>query len=276
MIQFENSDQKSRVFTENHEFLQKNARNIKKKRHISATNFPKKDLLTSPTISPAHEGCNISDQIKLTNCQWPTIDFVRAFLLSLESQTTIGYGGRYSRNHCRYPMVLQTLQFLINVLLMAYMLTITSTRFTRSRSECENLIRYSKNVVICHHEDHKGVKERCLKFRMTNNSCSDEAHAFKLLFQKDKTITYNELVGVSITAKVLVTRSSTLCGNLKSRKHWRSGNEHEQESEIIPLQEFEVKLENWQTVFGTTGWFIWNGWLKMSIIGRKLFFGLKT
>lgn len=197
------------------------------------------------------EACLTGVTDPATNTTGPEVDFVRTFLLSLESQTTIGYGGRHPTNHCIYPVILQTFQFLANLLLMGYMLMITSSRMMRSKSECDNLIRYSEFACIGLKKSAQiGSKDaklqRVLVVRIANNNYQEQEPYF---FQQD---TECNLVGVSVTAKVLVTRTSAICDAYRTPTGWCSTDKDNHEIELIPLQEFEIKFENWQSLFGTT------------------------
>jgi hypothetical protein len=88
--------------------------------------------------------------------------------------------------------------------------------------------------------------QRVLVVRIANNNYQEQEPYF---FQQD---TECNLVGVSVTAKVLVTRTSAVCDAFRTPTGWYSNNKDNHEIELIPLQEFEIKFENWQSLFGTT------------------------
>merc|ERR1711981_1177721 len=107
-------------------------------------------------------------------------------------------------------------------------------------------IRYSQNAVICKkkicHPGEEPRDEMCLVVRIANNHIGEGI--------RDSTV-----LGVSVTAKVLVTRISVICSDKDPSRFqpygWVSCDKNVHESELIPLLEWEVKLENAMTLFGT-------------------------
>ena len=170
--------------------------------------------------------------------------FGRSFLLALESQTTIGYGARYPKDQCIWPQIVQSAQYILNLILMGHIILIVTQRMIKRR--ILSLIRFSSNAVICERyclvngpgpnidigNGLKGEKRLCLMIRVAPRE--NMPSIFSMLTSDNNFLTEAkkyELVGVSITAKVLVTRTTI-------------------EHEFLPLEEREVTFENADHLFG--------------------------
>jgi len=112
---------------------------------------------------------------------------------------------------------------------------------TRSTTTADSLIRYSRYAVINEIRRNNDVK-RILVVRVAPSQCSTSQS-----FTKSRT--ENHLVGVSVSAKVLVTRVSIICDAEKTAA-WNSSDKEKHETELVPLQEFEIKFENQLSLFG--------------------------
>ena len=106
--------------------------------------------------------------------------FTTAFLLSLESQTTIGYGSRNPDDSCIWPMFIQSFQNLTNLVILGYVTVMVYNRLIKRREL--DLIRFSEYAVICERDG-----EMCLIVRLASY-CD------------------HKIIGTMITAKVLVNR----------------------------------------------------------------------
>ena len=87
--------------------------------------------------------------------------FTEAFLLALESQTTIGYGGRSPKSSCAWPAFFLTWQYILNVLSLGHFLAATTDRM--SRRKYLSIVEYAKNVVISQRDG-----KLCLLVRIGN------------------------------------------------------------------------------------------------------------
>lgn len=109
-------------------------------------------------------------------------NFTTAFLLALESQTTIGYGGRHPKDNCIWPMFVNSAQYILNLVLLGYVTVMVYNRLVKRRGL--DLIRFAKNAVICERNGHLS-----LLVRVASTSSVD-------------------ILSSTITAKLLCTRIS--------------------------------------------------------------------
>lgn len=86
--------------------------------------------------------------------------FTSAFLFSLETQHTIGYGNRYITEECPEGIFILALQSITGVFIQAFMVGIVFAKLSRPKKRAQTLL-FSKNAVICHRD---GVP--CLLFRV--------------------------------------------------------------------------------------------------------------
>ena len=105
--------------------------------------------------------------------------FVRCFLLSLESQTTIGYGARYPLDKCTWPPLVQSAQYILNLILMGHIILIVTQRMIKRRNL--NLIQFTNCAVICERKDRKGTNRLCLVLRMAPKENLQEVEIVKML-----------------------------------------------------------------------------------------------
>lgn len=73
--------------------------------------------------------------------------FTSCFLFSLETQHTIGYGGRATTEECPFAIIVMSLQSILGVIIQACMAGIIFAKFTVPRARGETIV-YSKNAVI--------------------------------------------------------------------------------------------------------------------------------
>jgi len=74
-------------------------------------------------------------------------DFTSCFLFSLETQHTIGYGGRATTENCVPAILLMSVQSIVGVIIQACMAGILFAKFTKPTMRAETFI-FSKNALI--------------------------------------------------------------------------------------------------------------------------------
>ena len=74
-------------------------------------------------------------------------DFTSCFLFSLETQHTIGYGGRATTEQCSMAIVVMSLQSILGVVIQACMAGIVFAKFTKPSHRGETIM-FSKNALI--------------------------------------------------------------------------------------------------------------------------------
>ncbi|CAH1794201.1 unnamed protein product [Owenia fusiformis] len=87
-------------------------------------------------------------------------DFPTALLFSIETQHTIGYGGRATTSKCPEAIILMMLQSCMGTLMQAILTGIVFSKIQRPKRRSHTLI-FSKNAVICMREGNL-----CLLFRV--------------------------------------------------------------------------------------------------------------
>lgn len=109
--------------------------------------------------------------------------FTSAFLFSLETQTTIGYGGRQITPACPEAVILLNLQSLIGFIIGAFMLGLIFAKLSRPRNRAETIL-FSRHAVVALRDG-----KMCLMFRVGDVRKSQilEAHVRVHLFRKRKT-----------------------------------------------------------------------------------------
>jgi len=92
--------------------------------------------LTEQIKEPGHEVC-VTDVQSFTSC----------FLYSVETQHTIGYGGRAITEECPAAMILMCVQSIVGVIIQACMAGIVFAKFMMPMSRGETIM-FSKNALI--------------------------------------------------------------------------------------------------------------------------------
>jgi len=82
-----------------------------------------------------------------TVCVDHIVDFTSCFLYSLETQHTIGYGGRAVTEECPIAVVVMSLQSIVGVVIQACMAGIVFAKFTKPTSRAATIL-FSKNALI--------------------------------------------------------------------------------------------------------------------------------
>lgn len=103
-----------------------------------------------------------------------------AFLYSIETQHTIGYGNRFVTEECPEAIFIMCLQCITGVFIQAFMVGIVFAKLSRPKKRAQTLL-FSRNAVICHRD---GVP--CLMFRVGDMRKSHiiEAHVRAQIIRK--------------------------------------------------------------------------------------------
>jgi len=105
-------------------------------------------------------------------CILATHNFASAFLFSVETQHTIGYGSRQTTEECPEAIILQCIQSVVGVIIQACMAGIVFAKLARPKSR-SNTVMFSRNAVVSMRNGYL-----CLVFRVGNMRSSQllEAH----------------------------------------------------------------------------------------------------
>lgn len=95
-----------------------------------------------------------------TPCVQNVNGFTSCFLFSVETQHTIGYGGRFTTEECPEAIFVMCLQSIVGVMIQAFMVGIVFAKLSRPKKRTQTLL-FSRSAVICHRD---GVP--CLMFRV--------------------------------------------------------------------------------------------------------------
>lgn len=95
-------------------------------------------------------------------CVTQVYTFVAAFLFSIETQTTIGYGARYVTEQCPGAVFLVVFQSIVGCVIDAFMIGAIMAKMARPKKRAETII-FSHNAVIALRDG-----KLCLMFRVAN------------------------------------------------------------------------------------------------------------
>ncbi|XP_063697110.1 G protein-activated inward rectifier potassium channel 3-like isoform X2 [Culicoides brevitarsis] len=93
-------------------------------------------------------------------CVYNIYSYTSAFLFSIETQTTIGYGVRTTTEECPEAIFMVCLQSVWGLIMQAFMVGIVFAKMTRPKQRAQTLL-FSKNAVICQRDG-----TLCLMFRI--------------------------------------------------------------------------------------------------------------
>uniref|UniRef100_A0A0K2U9Y5 ATPsensitive inward rectifier potassium channel 12like [Bombyx mori] n=1 Tax=Lepeophtheirus salmonis TaxID=72036 RepID=A0A0K2U9Y5_LEPSM len=93
-------------------------------------------------------------------CILEMLDFASAFLFSLETQHTIGYGSRQTTNECPEAIIVMSFQSVIGCLIQAFMVGLVFAKLSRPKHRA-NTVVFSKNGIVCERD-----KQMCMIFRV--------------------------------------------------------------------------------------------------------------
>ena len=118
-----------------------------------------------------------------TPCVLAIHNFASAFLFSVETQHTIGYGSRQTTERCPEAIFMQSLQSVIGVMIQACMVGTIFAKLSRPKKRAQTLM-FTKNAVVCQRDG-----KLCLVFRVGNMRYSHlvEAHVRAVLINKKVT-----------------------------------------------------------------------------------------
>ncbi|XP_034488036.1 G protein-activated inward rectifier potassium channel 3 isoform X3 [Drosophila innubila] len=118
-----------------------------------------------------------------TVCVTEVKGMMTAFLYSVETQTTIGYGNRYVTEECPEAIFTMCIQCITGVFIQAFMVGIVFAKLSRPKKRAQTLL-FSRNAVICHRDG-----TPCLMFRVGDMRKSHiiEAHVRAQVIRKKVT-----------------------------------------------------------------------------------------
>ncbi|XP_022236778.1 G protein-activated inward rectifier potassium channel 3-like [Limulus polyphemus] len=88
--------------------------------------------------------------------------FTSAFLFSLETQHTIGYGSRYVNEECPEAVFVLCLQSITGVMIQCFIVGMVFAKFSRPKKRQQTLM-FSQNAIVCLRDG-----KLCLMFRVGN------------------------------------------------------------------------------------------------------------
>lgn len=115
--------------------------------------------------------------------------FTSAFLFSLETQHTIGYGSRYVNEECPEAVFVLCLQSITGVMIQCFIVGMVFAKFSRPKKRQQTLM-FSRNAIVCLRDG-----KLCLMFRVGNMRKSPVISAqITLHLIKRKTTTEGEVI----------------------------------------------------------------------------------
>ncbi|XP_046660931.1 ATP-sensitive inward rectifier potassium channel 12-like isoform X3 [Homalodisca vitripennis] len=103
---------------------------------------------------------NLKPDSGWTPCVDNINSFVSCFLFSLETQHTIGYGGRATTEECPEAVITMCMQSIWGMMIQAFMVGIIFAKMARPKQRTQTLL-FSRNAVICQRDG-----QLCLMFRV--------------------------------------------------------------------------------------------------------------
>ncbi len=118
------------------------------------------------------------DAVQNSTCINNVHNFPSAFLYSLESQLTIGYGFRFISDQCSFGIFLLIIQSIVGVMIDSFLIGLIFAKITRPSSRRQTIL-FSNSAVLYEKEG-----ERFLEFRVADIRQSQlvEAHARVTLY----------------------------------------------------------------------------------------------
>jgi len=115
-----------------------------------------------------------------TPCVHNIYNFASVFLFSVETQHTIGYGGRMTSEECPEAIFIMSFQSVVGVMIQACMVGIIFSKLSRPKKRASTLM-FSRNAVVCARDG-----TNCLLFRVGNMRSTSlvEAHVRAILISK--------------------------------------------------------------------------------------------
>ncbi|XP_009305113.2 inward rectifier potassium channel 16 [Danio rerio] len=130
-------------------------------------------------------------------CVYEVRSFTAAFLFSLETQTTIGYGFRGMSENCMIAIIVVTIQDVISVFIDTFVIGIAVAKMASARKRAQT-VGFSKCAVISIHDGHLCLSWRVGDFRR-NHMVEGTSNAQLIEFQANNNtgkvdITYKDLI----------------------------------------------------------------------------------
>ncbi|CAG2172516.1 unnamed protein product [Oppiella nova] len=140
-----------------------------------------------------------SDFDNLDNESWkPCVmnvkSFTSAFLFSIETQHTIGYGSRYTTEECPEAIFVMCLQSVVGVMIQCFMVGFVFAKLSRPQKRSQTLM-FSRNAIVCLRD-----AKLCLMFRICD--VRNRSH----------------IIGASVSAQI-ISRKVTQEGEVISYYH---------------------------------------------------------
>jgi potassium inwardly-rectifying channel subfamily J len=95
-----------------------------------------------------------------TPCVQSVHSFASAFLFSIETQHTIGYGSRYTTEECPEAIFIMCLQSITGVMIQCFMVGFVFAKLSRPQKRSQTLL-FSRNAIVCLRDS-----KMCLMFRI--------------------------------------------------------------------------------------------------------------
>lgn len=108
-------------------------------------------------------------------CVYEVRSFTAAFLFSLETQTTIGYGSRGMSENCMLAIIIVTVQDVISVFIDTFIIGIVIAKMASARKRAQT-VGFSNTAVINQRNGHRCLSWRVGDFRR-NHMVEGTAHA---------------------------------------------------------------------------------------------------
>ena len=117
---------------------------------------------TSYDTSGSYNGCNFEDMFGDEPCVYNVNNFFGAFLFSVETQTTIGFGFRFVSEACTYAAALEAIQSIFSYLLNTILLGLIFAKIGSPSNRVATL-KFSRHAVIAMRNG-----KLCFMFRVGN------------------------------------------------------------------------------------------------------------
>ncbi|XP_074604698.1 G protein-activated inward rectifier potassium channel 3-like [Brevipalpus obovatus] len=101
-----------------------------------------------------------NDETKHRKCVNGVDSFSTAFLFSIETQHTIGYGSRYTNEECPEAIFVMCVQSITGVMIQCFVVGFVFAKLSRPKKRSQTLM-FSRNAVICLRDG-----KMCLMFRL--------------------------------------------------------------------------------------------------------------
>ncbi|CAG2113290.1 unnamed protein product [Medioppia subpectinata] len=142
----------------------------------------------------SHSDFNNLDNESWTPCVKNVHSFTSAFLFSIETQHTIGYGSRYTTEECPEAIFVMCMQSVVGVMIQCFMVGFVFAKLSRPQKRSQTLM-FSRNAIVCLRDT-----KLCLMFRICD--VRNRSH----------------IIGASVSAQI-ISRKVTQEGEVISYYH---------------------------------------------------------